>query len=83
VQRIERARIDARVEGRPIGADDVVTACQQSCPTGAIVFGSLHDKNAKVTKLHEDHRRYNLLNELNTRPRTVYLARVRNPNPEL
>ncbi|HEY0708139.1 MAG TPA: 4Fe-4S dicluster domain-containing protein, partial [Polyangia bacterium] len=83
VQRIERARIDTRVEGRAIADGELQTACQQACPTGAIEFGSLNDPNAKVTKLHQDERRYNLLHELSTRPRTAYLARVRNPNPEL
>ncbi|HEY0713248.1 MAG TPA: 4Fe-4S dicluster domain-containing protein, partial [Polyangia bacterium] len=83
VQRIERARIDTRVEGRAIVDGELQTACQQACPTRAIEFGSLNDPNAKVTKLHNDERRYNLLHELSTRPRTAYLARVRNPNPEL
>ncbi len=83
VQRIESKRIDARVEGRAIKDGEIQTACQQVCPGGAITFGSLNDAEAKVTKLHEDERRYNLLHELNTRPRTAYLARIRNPNPEL
>jgi molybdopterin-containing oxidoreductase family iron-sulfur binding subunit len=83
VQRIERKRIDARVANRPIAEAELLTACQQGCPAGAIEFGSLNDPNAKVTKLHEDERRYDLLHELGTRPRTAYLARVRNPNPEL
>jgi MoCo/4Fe-4S cofactor protein with predicted Tat translocation signal len=83
VQRIERARIDSRVEGRTIADGEIQTACQQSCPTGAIEFGSLNDPASKVSKAHNDERRYNLLHELSTRPRTAYLARVRNPNPEL
>ena len=83
VQRIERARIDSRVEGRAIPDGEIQVACQQSCPTGAIEFGSLNDPNARVTKRHADPRRYDLLHELGTRPRTAYLARVRNPNPEL
>jgi len=83
VQRIERARIDSRVEGRMIADGEIQTACQQSCPTGAIEFGSLNDPNSKISKAHQDERRYDLLHELSTRPRTVYLARVRNPNPEL
>jgi len=83
VQRIERTRIDARVEGRPIRDGEVVTACQQMCPAGAIEFGSVNDPDTAVSKKHADPRRYDLLFELNTRPRTVYLARVRNPNPEL
>ena len=83
VQRIERARIDSRIEGRAIRDGEVTTACQQACPTGAIEFGSLNDPEARVTKSHMDNRRYDLLYELGTRPRTAYLARVRNPNPEL
>jgi molybdopterin-containing oxidoreductase family iron-sulfur binding subunit len=83
VQRIERKRIDARNEGRSIRENELLTACQQGCPADAIVFGSLNDKNSRVSKQHNDERRYDLLHELNTRPRTAYLARVRNPNPEL
>jgi len=83
VQRIERKRISTRIEGRMIQDGELLTACQQGCPTGAIVFGSLNDANSKVSQLHADPRRYDLLYEIGTRPRTVYLARVRNPNPEL
>jgi Fe-S-cluster-containing dehydrogenase component len=83
VQRIERKRIDARNEQRSIRESELLTACQQGCPGGAIVFGSLNDPNSRVSKQHNDERRYDLLHELNTRPRTAYLARVRNPNPEL
>jgi Fe-S-cluster-containing dehydrogenase component len=83
VQRIERARIDSRIEGRAIADGEIQVACQQACPTGAIEFGSVNDPNARVTKRHTDPRRYDLLHELGTRPRTAYLARVRNPNPEL
>jgi molybdopterin-containing oxidoreductase family iron-sulfur binding subunit len=83
VQRIERARIATRIEGRSIADGELMTACQQGCPTQAIVFGSLNDPSSKVSQLHADGRRYDLLHELGTRPRTAYLARVRNPNPEL
>jgi len=82
-QRIERARIGARVAGRKIGPDEVVPACAQACPAEAIVFGNLNDPGAKVSRLHGDARRYDLLHELNTRPRTAYLVKLRNPNPEL
>jgi Fe-S-cluster-containing dehydrogenase component len=81
VQRIERARIDSAVAGKKI--EFVQSACQQSCPAEAIVFGNLNDKQSKVARLHEDARRYDLLHELGTRPRTAYLARIRNPNPDL
>ncbi len=82
-QRIERARIGARVAGRKIGPDEVVPACAQACPAEAIVFGNLNDPGARVSRLHGDARRYDLLHELNTRPRTAYLVKLRNPNPEL
>lgn len=83
VQRIERARIETRVAGTQLKDGDIVTACQQACPSQAIVFGSLHDPQSKVSQWHKDERRYDLLHELGTRPRTAYLARVKNPNPEL
>ncbi len=83
VQRIERRRIDARVAGRLLDDGEVKTACQQGCPAGAIEFGNLNDPKSRVTKAHADERRYDLLHEVGTRPRTAYLARVRNPNPEL
>jgi Fe-S-cluster-containing dehydrogenase component len=82
-QRIERARVDARVAGRKIGPDEVVPACAQACPAEAIVFGNLNDPASKVSRLHRDARRYDLLHELGTRPRTAYLVKLRNPNPEL
>ncbi len=83
VQRIERVRINARVEKRLIEEKELQTACQQTCPTQAITFGSLNDKQQRVTQLHEDERAYKLLHELGTRPRTAHLIRVRNPNPAL
>jgi molybdopterin-containing oxidoreductase family iron-sulfur binding subunit len=83
VQRIERARIDARVEGRKIQEGEFTTACAQACPTRAIVFGNLNDPKAHVSRLHQDERRYDVLHENGTRPRTAYLARIRNLNPEL
>ncbi|HVX85223.1 MAG TPA: TAT-variant-translocated molybdopterin oxidoreductase [Phycisphaerae bacterium] len=86
VQRIENARIKVRAENRDhadtvmIPEGMVVTACQQACPTNAIVFGNLNDPNARVTKLHALAQVYGLLDpELNTKPRTQYLAKVRNP----
>ena len=83
VQRIERKRIETRIAGTTIKDGELQTACQQGCPSRAIEFGSLNDASAKVTRLHADARRYDLLHEIGTRPRTAYLARVRNPNPEL
>jgi Fe-S-cluster-containing dehydrogenase component len=76
VQRISAARIDARMEERGIGDGEVVTACQQACPTQAIVFGDINDPESKVGALKRSPRTYALLGELNTQPRTTYLARI-------
>jgi molybdopterin-containing oxidoreductase family iron-sulfur binding subunit len=62
---------------------EIQTACQQSCPTGAIVFGDLNDRDSAVRRLAQTDRRYLLLAELGTQPRTTYLAKIRNPNPEM
>ena len=83
VQRINRARITADIENRDVGGNEVVTACQAACPTRAIVFGNLNDRDGAVGKIKASPRNYGLLAELNTRPRTTYLARLRNPNPEI
>jgi len=83
VQRINGARIEAEKEDRPIRDGEIQTACQQACPADAIVFGDLNDPGSRVAKLQAEARNYSLLGELNTRPRTTYLAAVRNVNPEL
>jgi MoCo/4Fe-4S cofactor protein with predicted Tat translocation signal len=83
VQRISEHRIDAERADSTIKDGDLQTACQQSCPANAIVFGNLNDPNSQVNKWKAQARNYSLLGELNTRPRTTYLAEVRNPNPEL
>ncbi len=89
VQRISEHRIDAETaavrENRPFKIEDgsLQTACQQSCPANAIVFGNINDPNSRVSKLKALDRNYGLLADLNTRPRTTYLAEIRNPNPEL
>jgi molybdopterin-containing oxidoreductase family iron-sulfur binding subunit len=83
IQRISHARIDAEKEGRSIRDGDVKTACQQSCPSQAIVFGNLADPESQVARLKGSPLNYELLGELGTRPRTTYLARVRNPNPRI
>jgi MoCo/4Fe-4S cofactor protein with predicted Tat translocation signal len=83
VQRINESRIDAERADGTIKDGELQTACQQSCPANAIVFGNLNDPNSQVNKWKAQARNYSLLGELNTRPRTTYLAEVRNPNPEL
>jgi molybdopterin-containing oxidoreductase family iron-sulfur binding subunit len=83
VQRISAARITAKIEGREIGDGEVVTACQAACPTQAIVFGNINDPSSRVAQLKASPLNYSLLAELNTQPRTTYLAKLRNPNPEL
>jgi molybdopterin-containing oxidoreductase family iron-sulfur binding subunit len=83
VQRINIARIESEKLNAPIHDGAIVTACEQACPTEAIVFGNANDPNSRVAKLKAQQRNYTLLGELNARPRTTYLAAVRNPNPEL
>jgi molybdopterin-containing oxidoreductase family iron-sulfur binding subunit len=83
VQRINAGRIQAKREDRPIRDGEVLTACQSACPTDAIVFGDINDPNSRVSQLKASPRNYSLLEELSTRPRTTYLAAVRNPNPSL
>lgn len=82
-QRLALARIEAEKDGRRVRDGEATTACQTVCPTDAIVFGDLNDETSLVAKMKKDHRNYNLLNELNTQPRTTYLAALRNQNPEM
>ncbi len=84
VQRVEAAKINARRDGgRPVRDGEVKTACQMACPSGAIEFGNIHDENAIVTKKHGDRRAYGMLSQLNVKPRTLYLSRIRNTHPRL
>jgi molybdopterin-containing oxidoreductase family iron-sulfur binding subunit len=89
-QRIQGTKIKAKNDflagkrdSETVQDGEVLTACQQACPTQAITFGNLNDKNAGVTKLHQSPRAYSVLEELNTRPRTQYLAKLRNPSTSL
>ncbi|HEX8766013.1 MAG TPA: 4Fe-4S dicluster domain-containing protein, partial [Candidatus Acidoferrum sp.] len=83
VQRIDRARIEADKNNQPVADGAITTACEQACPSQAIVFGNANDPNSRVYKLRQQQRNYQIMPELNSRPRTTYLAAVRNPNPEL
>jgi MoCo/4Fe-4S cofactor protein with predicted Tat translocation signal len=83
VQRINLARIESEKEDRRVRDGEIKTACQQACPADAIIFGDLNDPASRVVQLKGEERNYALLGELNTRPRTTYLAAVRNLNPEL
>jgi molybdopterin-containing oxidoreductase family iron-sulfur binding subunit len=89
VQRITAARIASEKDERRIKDGEIKTACQQSCPTEAITFGDINDPSSRVAVLKKgpdgkgNPRNYQMLAELDTRPRTTYIAAVRNPNPKL
>jgi MoCo/4Fe-4S cofactor protein with predicted Tat translocation signal len=83
VQRINNARITSEKENRQVRDGEIQTACEAACPARAITFGNINDKQSRVSQRKTEPRNYGLLAELNTRPRTTYLAEVRNPNPEL
>jgi molybdopterin-containing oxidoreductase family iron-sulfur binding subunit len=83
VQRVRRTQVQARLEDRGVRAGEVRTACQQACPTHAIVFGSLTNPEEELVRWRENGRAYAVLHDLGTEPRVRYLARLRNPNPLL
>ncbi len=84
VQRIEQGKIEARKDGgRPVRDGEIKTACQMACPSGCIEFGNIMDEDAVVTKKQADRRAYGMLTQLNTKPRLIYLAKVRNTHPRL
>jgi Fe-S-cluster-containing dehydrogenase component len=83
VQRIREAQITAKRDDRGVRDGEIQTACQQVCPAQAIIFGDINDKNSRVANLRAEPLNYSMLAELNTRPRTTYLAELRNPNPEM
>ena len=81
---MEPNRIEAAKEDdRPIADGEVLTACQEACPTRAIIFGNMNDETSLVAKLKRQPRNYGLLAELGTQPRTTYLTALKNPNPAL
>jgi MoCo/4Fe-4S cofactor protein with predicted Tat translocation signal len=82
-QRISAARIEAEKDGRRIRDGEVTTACQTACPSNAIIFGDIGDPESAIARSKKDHRDYKLLNELNTQPRTTYLAGLKNQNKEM
>ena len=82
-QRIASARIEAEKDGRAIRDREIVTACQAACPTDAFTFGDMNDQNSEVSRAKQDPRNYTLLNNLNTQPRTTYLAELKNQNKEM
>jgi molybdopterin-containing oxidoreductase family iron-sulfur binding subunit len=83
VQRISLNRIEAKTSGKPIEDGQIQTACEQACPTEAIVFGNINDPNSRVSQYKATELNYGILTDLNTRPRTTYLAALKNPNPEI
>ena len=83
IQRVRGAQKHAGIEERALNADEVVTACQQACPAGAIIFGDLNDPNSAVSQQKHNSRNYTMLAELNIKPRVSYLARVQNSNADL
>ena len=83
VQRINLARIEAKKSGEAIGDGEITTACEQACPTESIVFGNINDPKSRVSHYKASELNYGILTDLNTRPRTTYLAALKNPNPEI
>lgn len=83
IQRIQEARVNASIDGRPIDDGEVVTACQQACPAKAISFGDIAKPDSQVRQWKDTPLNYGMLEELGTQPRTTYLARLRNPNPDM
>jgi len=82
VQRIQEKKMEAKLQNRPLEDGEILPACVQSCPSGALVFGNLNDPESKVSKLKQQERNYHLLEQLHTLPSVGYLTKVRNTEPE-
>jgi molybdopterin-containing oxidoreductase family iron-sulfur binding subunit len=82
VQRIQETKLSAKLEGRMIQDGEIQTACVQACPSQALVFGNMNQKESKVAKMQQDPRSYHLLEELHTLPAVGYLTKVRNPESQ-
>ncbi len=83
IQRIALGKINAKTHGRTVADGEIKTACESACPAQAIVFGNIRDPKSRVAQLKQNDRKYRVLEEMNTRPRTTYMAKLRNPNPTL
>ncbi len=83
VQRIQEAKIESEKQNRTVKDGEILTACQAVCPADVIVFGDINDPNSRVSKLKAQTRDYSLLADLNTKPRTTYLALLKNPNSDI
>jgi molybdopterin-containing oxidoreductase family iron-sulfur binding subunit len=83
IQRLNRGKHVAKQRGTPLQDGEILTACQQACPTGAITFGNINQSDSRVVQMKNNNRNYELLAELNIKPRTSYLAKIRNPNREI
>jgi molybdopterin-containing oxidoreductase family iron-sulfur binding subunit len=83
VQRISAAKIDAKKKGEKVADGAITTACQQVCPVNALTFGNINDPKSEVSKKKKSNRNYKLLEELNIKPRTSYLAKLKNLNPKI
>lgn len=83
VQRIQAAKLSAKRDNRKLGTDEFTTACAQTCPSNAIIFGDLNDSNSEISKLYKNERSYHVIEELDTKPSIAYMTKIRNSNEEI